>query len=83
MMKLFILRVNFLASCSGLVDKISSYERKITRSNPAQFFSFIFKLEKILGCNLIFSTSYSSMTDLESLLGLLLVSFIWPWEKFH
>ena len=59
MIKLLILR-------AGLVDKISSYERKATRSNPIKLFFFIFKLEKILRSNLIFSTSYSRSTDLES-----------------
>ena len=63
------------------MDKNLGYQRTVTRSNPAELSFFIFKLEKILRSNLIFSTSYSRSTDLESLLGLLLVSFIWLEEK--
>ena len=42
---------------------------------------FIFQLENILRCNLNSSISYGRLTDLKSLLGLLLGSFIWLWEK--
>ena len=51
------------------------------RSNPAHQLCFIFELENILQSNLNFSTSYGRLTDLKSLLELLLVSFIWLWEK--
>ena len=51
------------------------------RSNPAHQLFFIFQLENILRSNLNFSTSYGRLTDLKSLLGLLLVSFIWLGEK--
>ena len=51
------------------------------RSNPAHQLFFIFQLEKILRSNLNFSTSYGRFTDLKSILGLLLVSFIWLGEK--
>ena len=53
------------------------------RSNPAHGFFFIFQLQNILLFNLNFSTSYGRSTDFKSLLGLLLVSFIWLGEKFH
>ena len=43
----------------------------------------IFLLENILRSNLNFSTSYGRLTDLKSVLGLFLVSFIWLWVKFH
>ena len=52
------------------------------RSNPAHRLFFIFQLENILLSNLNFSTSYGRSTDLKSLLGLLLVSFIWLGENF-
>jgi len=53
------------------------------RSNPAHELVFIFQLENILPSNLNFSTSYGRLTDLKSLLGLLLVSFnkIWLGEN--
>ena len=51
------------------------------RSNPAHHLFFIFQLENILPYNLNFSTFYGRSTDLKSLLGLLLVSFIWVREK--
>ena len=51
------------------------------RSNPAHQLSFIFQLEIILRSHLNFSTSYGRLTDLKSLLGLFLVSFIWLGEK--
>ena len=51
------------------------------RSNPAHHHFFIFEPENILGFTLIFSTSYGRLTDLKSLLGLLLVSFIWLGQK--
>ena len=41
---------------------------------------FIIQLENILS-NLKFSTSYGRLTDLKSLFGLLLLSFIWLGEK--
>ena len=44
-------------------------------------FFFIFHFKNILRSNLKFSTSYGRPTDLKSLLGLLLVSFIWLDEK--
>ena len=44
---------------------------------------FFFLLENILRSNFNFTTSYDRLTDLKSLLGLLLVSFIWLGEKFH
>ena len=47
------------------------------RSNPAHQLFFIFQPENILRSNLNFSTSYGRSTDLKSLLGLLLVSFLW------
>ena len=52
------------------------------RSNPVHQLFFIFQLENILGSNLNFSTSYGRSTDLESLLGLLLVIIICLEEKF-
>ena len=51
------------------------------RSNPAHHLFFIFQLENILPYNLNFSTFYGRSTVLKSLLGLLLVSFIWVREK--
>ena len=51
------------------------------RSNPAHHLLFIFQLENISRSYLNLSTSYGCSTDLESLLGLLLVSFIWLEEK--
>ena len=52
------------------------------RSNPAhQPFFFKFQLENILRSNLNYSTSHDRLTDLKSLLGLLLVSFIRLGEK--
>ena len=54
---------------------------KVMRSNPAHQLFFIFKLENILRCNLNFSTSYGRSTDRNSLIGPLLVSFIWLEEN--
>ena len=51
------------------------------RPNPAHKLFFIFKLENILRSYLNFSTSYGRLTDLNSLLRLLLASFIWLEEK--
>ena len=51
------------------------------RSNPANQLFFIFQPENVLRSNLNFSTSYGRLTDLKSLLRLLLVIFIWVWEK--
>ena len=51
------------------------------RSNLAHQLFFIFQFKNILRSNLNFSTSYGHLTDLKSLLGLLLVSFIWLGEK--
>ena len=51
------------------------------RSNPAHHLFFIFQLKNILRSNLNFSTSYCRSTYFKSLLGLLLVSFIWLREK--
>ena len=51
------------------------------RSNPAYRLFLIFQLVNILRSNLNFSTSYGRSTDFKSLLGLLLVSFIWLGEK--
>ena len=47
------------------------------RSNPAPQYRLISQLGNILRSYLNFSTSYGRSTDLKSLLGLLLVSFIW------
>ena len=60
---------------------MKSRMRKVMRSNPAYDLLFIFQLENILRSNLKFSTSYGRSTDLKSLFGLLLVSFIWLGEK--
>ena len=46
-----------------------------TFKSHAQHVFSIFQLENILRSNLNFSTSYGHLTDLKSLLGLLLVSF--------
>ena len=51
------------------------------RSNPAHRLFFIIQLQNLLRSNVNFSTPYGRSTDLESLLGLLLVSLIWPGEK--
>ena len=51
------------------------------RSNPAYQLFFIFEPENILRSYLNFSTSSGRLTDLKSLLGLLLVSVIWIGEK--
>ena len=51
------------------------------RSNPPVTYFFIFELENILRSNLNFSTSYGRLTDLKSLLGLLLASLIWLGAK--
>ena len=51
------------------------------RSNPVHRISLIFQLENILRSNLNLSTSYGRSTNLKSLLGLLLVSFLWLGEK--
>ena len=53
----------------------------VLRSNPVPTFLFILQLKNILRSNLKFSTSYGRSTDLKSLFGLLLVSFIWLGEK--
>ena len=51
------------------------------RSNPVHHLLFIFQPENILRSNLNFSTSYGRLTDLRSLLGLLLVTLIWLGER--
>ena len=51
------------------------------RSNLARQLFCIFQLENILRSNFNFSTSYGRSTDLKSLLGLFLASFIWVREK--
>ena len=51
------------------------------RSNPAHKLFFIFQLENILRPDLNFLTSYGRLTDLKSLLGLLLVSFIFTYQR--
>ena len=51
------------------------------RSNPVHQLFFIFQLENFLRSNLNLSTHYGRLTDLKSLLGLLLVSLIWLGEK--
>ena len=51
------------------------------RSNPVHQLFFIFQLDNILLSYLNFLTSYGRLTDLKSLIGLLLVSFIWLGEK--
>ena len=51
------------------------------RSNPAPQYRLISQLENILRSYLNFSTSYGRSTDLKSLLELLFVTYIWPWEK--
>ena len=53
------------------------------RSDPAHHLFLIFQLENILRTYLNFSTSYGRLTDLKSLLELLLVSFIRLGGKFH
>ena len=53
----------------------------VMRSNPAHELSFIFQLENMVRSNLNLSTSYGGPTDIKSLFGLLLVSFIWHGEK--
>ena len=53
------------------------------RSNPTQCMFFILQLENILRSYFNFSPSYGRLTDSKSLLGLLLVSFIWLGEKMH
>ena len=58
---------------------------EVIGSNPTPTCIFIFQLENILRPYLNFLTSYGRLTDLKSLLGLLLViiiiSFIWLGEK--
>ena len=54
---------------------------EVMRSSPAHQQFFIFQLENIVRSHLNFSTSYGRLTDFKSLLGLLLVSFIWVGEK--
>ena len=51
------------------------------RSNPAHKLYFIFQLENIFRSNLTFWTFYGRFTNLQSLLDLLLVSFLWLAEK--
>ena len=51
------------------------------RSNPVHQLYFISQLENILRSNLNFSTSYGRLTDLKSLLGFLLVCFLWLGEE--
>ena len=56
------------------------YYRSYVRISSTNYF-FILQLEIILRSNLNSSTCYGRSTDLKSLLGLLLVSFIWLGEK--
>ena len=51
------------------------------RSNPVPTVLFIFQLKNILWSNLKSSTSYGRQTNLKSIFGLLLVSFIWLGEQ--
>ena len=76
-----ILRVFPDTSSRGLVDKIWDYYEfdHVFKSHAPTL--FICLPQNILRSNLNFSTSYGRSTDLKSLSGLLLVSFIWLGEK--
>ena len=68
----------------ALVVKWIRFEAKtseVMRSNPTHHPFFLFQFENILRSKVNFSTSYGRLIDLKSLLGLLLVSFIWLGEK--
>ena len=54
---------------------------EVMRSNPAHQFLFTSQLDNILRSNLNFSSSYGRSNVQESLLRLLLVSFIWLGDK--
>ena len=70
-----------ILTCCGAADKTRDYDAVAFRPNLVPTFLFIFQLKKMLWSYLKFSTSYGRSTDLKSLFGLLLVSFIWLWEK--
>ena len=81
MIKLEILHVLTITTSCFIWGKIKNFTIYVMRSNPAHRLLSIFRLENILRSNLNFSTSYGPSTDLKSLSGLLLVSFIGLGEK--
>ena len=82
MIKLLIFHTFILITRCGEADKNRDHGAVVSRSNPVLTSLFIFQLENILRSNLNFSSSYGRLTDLKSLLELLLVSFIWLGENF-
>ena len=66
---------------SDWIFKLTSLVMRAMRSNPAHKLYFIFQLENIFRSNLTFWTFYGRFTNLQSLLDLLLVSFLWLAEK--
>ena len=76
MIKFIILHAFDIITCCGLAGKTRDYGAVVMRSNPVPTFLFIFQLKNFLWSNLKFSTFYGRSTDLKSIFGLLLVSFI-------
>ena len=62
---------------------IWGYGGEVMRSNPPHNLFFIFQLKNILPSYLNFSTSYGRLTDLKSLLELLLEILYGLEKKIH